>query len=80
MANTVLIRREIIALARGTTDQALQRDMKLNRFPRPDTRVPSAANTTARAWAIDTLHRFDPALAERCRSIADFLENLPLAA
>lgn len=80
MANTVLIRREIIALARGTTDQALQRDMKLNRFPRPDTRVPSAANTTARAWAIDTLHRHDAALAERCRAIQDFLENLPIAA
>ena len=76
MANQALIRRELITLARGVNDPSLQRDLRLGRFPKADAVVP-AAHTHARAWTFATLHRHDPALAERCRAIANFLESIP---
>lgn len=79
MANQALIRRELITLARGVNDPSLQRDLRLGRFPKADALIPSA-HTHARAWTFATLHRHDPALAERCRAIQAFLENLPSAA
>jgi len=79
MANQALIRRELITLARGVNDPSLQRDLRLGRFPKADAVVP-ASNTHARAWTLEALRQHDPALAERCRAIQAFLENLPSAA
>ena len=79
MANQVLIRREIVNVARGSNDPTLQRDLRLGRFPKADAIVP-ASNTHAGAWTLEALRQHDPALAERCRAIQDFLENLPIAA
>lgn len=65
----IAVRREVIALASGQRFRAFDPLMQAGTFPRPDTSWP-------RLWKLSTLERHDPALANRCRLIADFLNTL----
>ena len=76
---TVSVRKEVLAVALDCGVQKLDRALRAGQFPEADARDPSTTKP-ADAWTFATLHRHDPALAERCRAIQDFLENLPIAA
>jgi len=76
---TVSVRKEVLAVALDCGVQKLDRALRAGQFPEADARDPSTTKP-ADAWTFATLHRHDPALAERCRAIQAFLENLPSAA
>ena len=76
---TVSVRKEVLAVALDCGVQKLDRALRAGQFPEADARDPSTTKP-ADAWTLEALHRHDPALAERCRAIQAFLENLPSAA
>ncbi len=76
---TVSVRKEVLAVALDCGVQKLDRALRAGQFPEADARDPSTTKP-ADAWTLEALRQHDPALAERCRAIADFLENLPIAA
>ena len=73
---TVSVRKEVLAVALDCGVQKLDRALRAGQFPAADARDPSTTRP-ADAWTLATLHRHDPALAERCRAIAHALKTAP---
>ena len=66
------IRCEVLALALDRCAASIRYSVRQGHLPRPDTFIGSRS---VEGWTLESLHRFDPALAERCRAIARALDQ-----
>ncbi len=60
------IRCEVLALALDRCAASIRYSVRQGHLPRPDT---SIGSRSVEGWTLESLHRFDPALAARCEAI-----------
>ena len=77
------IRVEILAAALQISIVAVRKKFAVGKLPAPDATTwtrRTRGTPTAMAWRLDTLQRWNPAVADRCAAIHQVLADHPLIA